>query len=60
MNIFYVSDAQRGSIRLNAEESRHCIKVLRLRKDDHVYLMNGKGSIFEAVISTPDINACVL
>ena len=33
MNIFYVSDAKGGSIKLNTEESRHCIKVLRLRKE---------------------------
>lgn len=60
MNLFYISDLSRVPIELNVEESRHCIKVLRMRKGDHVFLMNGKGSLFEAVIQNPDAKACRL
>lgn len=31
-----------------------------MRKGDHVFLMNGKGSIFEAVIQIPDAKVCRL
>jgi 16S rRNA (uracil1498-N3)-methyltransferase len=60
MNIFYFSDMTGNSIALNEEESKHCIKVLRLQKGDNVLLMNGKGSIFEAVIIIPDVKSCKL
>jgi 16S rRNA (uracil1498-N3)-methyltransferase len=60
MNIFYITDLSGEAIELNVEESRHCIKVLRLRKGDHVLILNGKGSIFEAVIQVPDAKACKL
>ena len=58
MNIFFISDQFTGSIVLNKEESRHCIKVLRLKKGDPILVMNGKGSIYKAVIDNPDSNAC--
>lgn len=60
MNIFYFSDLSGGTIELNEEESKHCIKVLRQQKGDKVLLMNGKGSIFEAVIKIPDSKSCKL
>ncbi len=60
MNIFYKKEISGDSIELNVEESRHCIKVLRLRKGDHVILMNGLGSVFEAVIQIPDPKSCRL
>lgn len=58
MNIFFVEDLSSGSFVMNKEESRHCIKVLRLKKGDQVLVMNGKGSIYQAVIQNPDSNAC--
>ncbi len=60
MNAFYIPEISGSPIKLNVEESRHCIKVLRLRKGDHVLLLNGKGSIFEAVIQIPDASSCML
>lgn len=60
MNLFFVPDITGSSIELNIEESRHCIKVLRLKKGDPVSLINGKGSIFEAVILLPDPKGCIL
>ena len=60
MNLFYISDLSGSSVKLNIEESKHCIKVLRLRKGDHVLLLDGKGSIFEAVIQIPDSKSCLV
>lgn len=60
MNIFYAPITTENLVKLDAEESRHCIKVLRLRKDDHVLLLNGKGSSFEAAIQSPDPKGCLL
>jgi 16S rRNA (uracil1498-N3)-methyltransferase len=60
MNSFYISTISGNSIWLNSEESKHCIKVLRLKKGDHVQLMNGKGSVYEAIIIIPDTKSCFL
>lgn len=60
MNSFYISNISGSSIQLNADESKHCIKVLRLKKGDIVQLMNGKGSLYKAVIQDPDSKKCLL
>ena len=60
MNSFYISAFKGNTVQLTPDESKHCIKVLRLKKGDRVQLMNGSGSIFEAVIGIPDSKACVL
>jgi len=60
MNSFYISNISGSSIQLDADESKHCIKVLRLKKGDMVQLMNGKGSLYKAVIQDPDSKKCLL
>jgi 16S rRNA (uracil1498-N3)-methyltransferase len=60
MNSFYLPGIYGKTIQLSLEESRHCVKVLRLKKGDRIQLMNGKGSIFEAAILDPDPKGCQL
>ncbi len=60
MNSFYLPNIFGKTIQLSVEESKHCIKVLRLKKGDRVQLMNGKGSIFEATILDPNPKGCQL
>jgi len=60
MNSFYISDITGSSIQLDADESKHCVKVLRLKKGDLVQIMNGKGSLYKAVILAPDSKKCLL
>ena len=60
MNLFYIPDISGSTAGLNPEESRHCIRVLRLKKGDPVHLLNGKGSLFEAMILDPDPKGCKL
>lgn len=60
MNSFYISAISGKTIQLNPEESKHCIKVLRLKKGDIVQLMNGKGSVFRAIIQSPDTKSTIL
>ncbi|MES2417352.1 MAG: 16S rRNA (uracil(1498)-N(3))-methyltransferase [Bacteroidota bacterium] len=50
MHVFYTPDIVSTHYTLNEEESRHCSKVLRLNVDDIVYLIDGKGGLFEAKI----------
>ncbi|SKB67303.1 16S rRNA (uracil(1498)-N(3))-methyltransferase [Daejeonella lutea] len=53
MHIFYTPDIHSDTYILSEEESKHCIKVLRLQKDSLVQLVDGKGGFYEAIISDP-------
>lgn len=60
MHLFYTPDIIGKTYLLSEEESKHCIKVLRLDKDDVVYLIDGKGGFFKAFIEMPHPKHCVL
>ncbi|MBC8986267.1 16S rRNA (uracil(1498)-N(3))-methyltransferase [Pedobacter sp. N36a] len=50
MHVFYTPDIEATEYSLNEEESKHCLKVLRLGMGDVVNLMDGKGGFYEAEI----------
>ena len=50
MHLFYTPDIKADYYTLNEEESKHCIKVLRLQNDDEVYLIDGRGGFYKASI----------
>jgi 16S rRNA (uracil1498-N3)-methyltransferase len=52
MHIFYTPDINSDQYTLNEEESKHCSKVLRLNVGDHIHLIDGKGGLYEAEISS--------
>lgn len=43
---------------LGEETSRHCIQVLRMKEGDRLQLVNGKGSLYTAVIVGADKKWC--
>ena len=48
MNVFYLPDAQLGTISFPEEESKHIVKVLRMKEGDRFCVTNGNGSLFDA------------
>ncbi|MBR5782363.1 MAG: 16S rRNA (uracil(1498)-N(3))-methyltransferase [Bacteroidales bacterium] len=48
MNVFYLPDAQIGIISFPEEESKHIVKVLRMKEGDCFCVTNGNGSLFDA------------
>ena len=56
--VFYSNQISGSKAQLDEEESWHCIKVLRLKKGDHIRLVDGVGSLYEGRIETPDPRAC--
>lgn len=52
MHVFYTPDITDADYVLNEEESRHCMKVLRLVVGDVVHLIDGSGGLYEAEIIT--------
>jgi 16S rRNA (uracil1498-N3)-methyltransferase len=53
MHLFYTPDISADFYTLSEEESKHCIKVLRLQPSDLVYLLDGRGGFYTAEIFTP-------
>ncbi|UII30577.1 16S rRNA (uracil(1498)-N(3))-methyltransferase [Fulvivirga ulvae] len=58
MAIFYQPEIPAGVHSLDQEESRHCVKVLRHTTGDTIKVLDGKGSIYEARITTASPKAC--
>lgn len=53
MQIFYTPDISSDNYVLNEEESRHCIKVLRLNQGARLQLVDGIGGLYEVEIIEP-------
>lgn len=60
MHLFYTPDLQDDTYRLSEEESKHCVRVLRLTEGDKLCLVDGKGLFCEAVIISAHPKACLL
>jgi 16S rRNA (uracil1498-N3)-methyltransferase len=50
MHLFYTPDINSEYYTLNEEESKHCIRVLRLQNADQVFLIDGRGGFYPARI----------
>jgi 16S rRNA (uracil1498-N3)-methyltransferase len=60
MHIFFAPDITDKYYSLDEKESRHCVKVLRMKKGTIVNLIDGRGSLFEGVIQEPDSRRCII
>lgn len=60
MHLFYTPDLQNETYRLSEEESKHCVRVLRLTEGNTLFLVDGKGLFCEAVIINANTKACIL
>ena len=48
MNVFYLPGAQIGMISFPEEESKHIVKVLRMKEGDRFCVTDGNGSLYDA------------
>lgn len=58
MNIFYTPDISGKEYTLNEIESKHCIRVLRMRQGDKLTLVDGRGGWYKAEITDPNPKRC--
>jgi 16S rRNA (uracil1498-N3)-methyltransferase len=58
MHLFYCPDIVDNTYTLNEEESKHCIRVLRLSEGDRIYITDGAGALHETVIIKADPRKC--
>lgn len=50
MEVFYSRDIISGICRLDAEESVHCVRVLRHRTGDEIFVIDGEGTLYTCVL----------
>ena len=55
---FYVPNAANAG-ELPDEEAKHAVRVLRLQSGDHMYLVDGKGGLFDAEVSMASGKHCL-
>lgn len=62
MQLFYAPDIDfsSDSYTLSEEESRHCVRVLRLRVGDSLYVTDGNGTLCRAEIAAISPKNCTL
>lgn len=60
MHLFYTPDIVSETYVLNEEESKHCIRVLRLQSGDRIVLVDGKGGFYQAEIIDPHPKKTIL
>jgi len=60
MNLFYTTEIPGDSFTLNSEESKHIIRVLRMKSGDSVRFTDGKGFFYDCEITDPNPKACQL
>ena len=60
MQLFYNPDIKQGTdtFFFDKEESKHISKVLRKKEGDSIYITNGKGFLFESVITLSSEKKC--
>ena len=58
MNLFYQPNLPNGIHYLDADESRHCVKVLRANEGDTITVTDGKGTFYECIITKADPAKC--
>lgn len=58
MHLFYTPDIEGDIYRLNPEESKHCVRVLRLKEGDEISLIDGRGGYYSGVILLAETKGC--
>ncbi len=58
MLLFYTPDIVTENYTLPEDESKHCIRVLRLAEGDTIYLTDGRGTLYTAQIAVPNAKRC--
>ena len=58
MHLFLSNDTQGPYAQLSPDESRHCVRVLRMNVGDELWVTSGDGTMCRARITSPDDKGC--
>ena len=54
MQLFYTNNVSDGTATFSREESGHCLRVLRMRRGEKILFTDGKGNLYEGIITGDD------
>ena len=54
MELFFADDIQESRVRLDPEESAHCVRVLRHRPGDEISVIDGVGTLYRCALEIAD------
>lgn len=60
MQLFYAPDIEPPRHTLAEEESRHCVRSLRMQPGDRLHITDGRGNLYEAEIVKADPRGCTV
>lgn len=60
MNLFYTPKINSEIYILDQDESRHCLKVLRLKIGDEIFLTDGKGNLYKCELIEDHPKKCTV
>ncbi len=60
MQLFYAPDLTLPLYTLGEEESKHCIRVLRLKRGDTLHLTDGRGTHYRCEITGAAARRCTV
>jgi len=60
MNLFFAPDIKEGLYQLPEEESKHIVRVLRMKTGDSIFLTDGFGNMYEASIVDTTTKQCTV
>lgn len=60
MQLFYAPDITPPAYTLSEEESKHCVRVLRLGRGDHIHITDGRGNLFCCEITDDNPKRCTV
>jgi 16S rRNA (uracil1498-N3)-methyltransferase len=58
LNQFYQPAITKGFLHLDEDESHHAVKVLRMKAGDILFITDGSGSFYQAIITDADARKC--
>lgn len=60
MHLFYIPNIKEKEFVLDEQESKHCVRVLRLKVGTQLHLSDGEGTLYKAEIVDANPKACKL
>lgn len=60
MILFYTNDIEGNIARLDIEQARHCVQVLRKKEGEAIAFVDGKGGFYEGIIHETGKKKCII
>ncbi len=60
MNLFYAPEIKSPEFKMDASESKHIVKVLRMSEGDELFFTDGKGFFYKCTITVANPHGCMV